>query len=98
MTSQINSIQNRYELMRKNNGEPAKQINSDQFEFLLCVLPPANWTHSDNIESFMVDECQTANLYTWVVRVNSEYWEMIAPKNSTVKDLLEKIEAATQTA
>ena len=85
----------RYELMRRNNGEPPREIDADRYDELLCVLPPANWTRGKgDFSCFMVDECQTANLYTWAVRDNGRYWEMIAPEDSTPAELLAKIETA----
>jgi hypothetical protein len=85
----------RFELMRKNNGEPPREIDAERYDYLLCVLPPARWTRGNgDFSCFMVDECQTADLYTWCVREEGRHWEMIAPMNSTPAELLAKIETA----
>lgn len=85
----------RFELMRKNGGEMPHKIDADRYDYLLCVLPPANWTKGlEGFSCFMVDECQTLDLYTWVVRYEGQHWEMIAPKDSTPSELLAKIETA----
>jgi hypothetical protein len=85
----------RYEAMRRNNGEPARQITRDRFWHLLEVLPPAHWTRRADTESFMVIECETANLYTWCARVGNDdeatYWEMIAPQDCTHWDILRAV-------
>jgi hypothetical protein len=85
----------RYEAMRANNGEPAQQVDEQRWWDMLEVLPPENWTRRADSESFMVIECQTANLYTWMVRVGSgdaaTFWEMVAPNNATHHDLLRHV-------
>ena len=81
----------RYEAMRRNRGELARQITEDRFEDMLGVLPPANWTRGDNFECFMVDECQTADLFTWCAWLETDgqesFWEMIAPRSSTPEEI-----------
>ena len=85
----------RYEAMRANNGEPAQQVDEQRFWDMLEVLPPGNWTRRMDSESFMVIECQTANLYTWMVRAgkgdSATYWEMVAPNDATHADLLRHV-------
>lgn len=85
----------RYEAMRANNGEPAQQVDEDRWWEMLEVLPPGNWTRRKDSESFMVIECQTANLYTWMVRVGAgdaaTFWEMVAPDDATHHDLLRHV-------
>ena len=81
----------RYEAMRRNRGEPARQIDEERFDYLLCVLPPKHWTRSREFSCFMVDECQTADLFTWCARLTEDdqdtYWEMIAPADSTINEI-----------
>jgi hypothetical protein len=85
----------RYEAMRQNNGEPAHQITREKFFDLLEVLPPAKWTRRHDTESFMVVECETANLYTWCARLgtgdDATYWQMVAPNDSTHSDILRNV-------
>lgn len=85
----------RYQTMRQNNGEPARPVTRERFFDMLEVLPPGNWTRRMDSESFMVIECETANLYTWMVRVgagdSATYWEMIAPNDATHHDLLRHV-------
>ena len=89
----------RFDLMRLNNGEPPHEIDAERYDYLLCVLPPANWTRGKgDFSCFMVDECQTANLYTWAVRDEGRHWELIAPADSTVSEILCKIETAKRQA
>ena len=88
-------MMDRYETMRANNGEPAQQVDEQRWRDMLEVLPPGNWTRLTYSESFMVIECQTANLYTWMMRVgkgdSANYWEMIAPNDATHADLLRHV-------
>jgi hypothetical protein len=81
----------RYEEMRRNNGEAPKEIDRDRFWYLLEVLPPAKWTRREGSESFMVIECETANLYTWCARIGERYYEMIAPNDCNHYDILNLI-------
>ena len=85
----------RYKTMRENKGEPARQVNEARWFDMLEVLPPENWTRRKESESFMVIECQTANLYTWLVRVgtgdSATYWELVAPDTSTHADMLQRV-------
>ena len=61
-------------------------------------------SRDDTFECFAVDEMQTADLYTWLVRIGvsgtptAEYWEMIAPDRSTDKGLLARIAKAKDAA
>jgi hypothetical protein len=95
MSTDYADIAARYERMRANNGEPARQITRDRFWHLLEVLPPAHWTRRVDAETFMVIECETANLHTWAARIGSgdeaTYWEMIAPNDSTHSDILRNV-------
>ena len=92
----------RYEAMRRNRGEPAQEIDEERFDYLLCVLPPAHWTRGREFSCFMVDECQTADLFTWCARLTENdldtYWEMIAPENSTPAEILAKVYTAQRLA
>ena len=85
----------RYKDMRKNRGEPAREIDEARFYEMLEVLPPANWTRLKGFDCFMVDECQTDDLYTWCARMTEggrdRYWEMISPRDSTVNEIHLKI-------
>jgi hypothetical protein len=81
----------RYEEMRRNNGEAPKEIDRDRFWYLLEVLPPAKWTRREGSESFMVIECETANLYTRCARIGERYYEMIAPNDCNHYDILNLI-------
>jgi hypothetical protein len=80
-----------YEQLRQNNGEKAHEITEERFWEMLEVLPPAKWTRRADSESFMVIECQTANLYTWCARVGDKYYEMIAPNDCTHRDILNNV-------
>lgn len=83
--------QDYYRNLEKNNGEPPHEVDEDRFMYLLEVLPPAKWTRRKDSESFMVIECQTANLYTWCARIGDKYYEMIAPNDCTHEDILKNI-------
>lgn len=85
------STRERYELMRRNGGEPARAIDKEQFWHLLEVLPPANWTRLASSESFRVIECETANLYTWAVRLGDKYFQLVAPIGLTHEEILARV-------
>ena len=77
--------------LRKNNGEPAHEVTEQRFMEMLEVLPPGNWTRREDSESFMVIECMTANLYTWLARLGDRYFEMIAPGDSKHADIMRNV-------
>jgi hypothetical protein len=91
---------NYWETLRKNQGTDPQRVSRSRFWEMLEVLPPENWRREQNFEHFMVCEAQTANLYTWLVRVgreeDAEYWEMIAPSDFRASELLARIETATR--
>ena len=92
----------RYEAMRRNRGEAARQITEEHFEDMLGVLPPANWTNNGVLESFMVDEAETEDLYTWCACLTEDdretFWEMVAPSDSTPSEIMAKIYTAQRLA
>jgi hypothetical protein len=85
-----------WKTMQQNNGVAPVEIDEGRFWDLLEVLPPANWTRRNDSESFMLIECQTANLYTWCARVGDKYFEMIAPNDCKHSDILRIIAMNTQ--
>lgn len=96
-------LMQRYEDMRTNRGEPAREIDEARYYELLEILPPANWTRGKGFSCFMVDECQTADLFTWCAYDTNDagrvtYWEMIAPRNSTPQEILCKVITAQREA
>lgn len=82
---------NYWDNLRKNNGEPAHEVTEQRFMEMLEVLPPGNWTRREDSESFMVIECQTANLYTWLARLGDRYFEMIAPGDCKHADIMRSV-------
>ena len=83
-----------YENLRANRGDIPHRVDEARFWEMLCVLPPEDWTRGDNFECFRVMEAQTADLYTWLVRLGDEYWEMIAPRSMAPYELGARIETA----
>ena len=83
-----------YENLRTNRGDIPHRVDEARFWEMLEVLPPADWTRGDNFECFRVIEAQTADLYTWLMRLGAEYWEMIAPIDSAPYELGARIETA----
>lgn len=83
-----------YENLRANRGDIPHRVDEARFWEMLEVLPPEDWTRGDNFECFRVMEAQTADLYTWLVRLGNEYWEMIAPRSMAPYELGARIETA----
>jgi hypothetical protein len=86
-----------WQALRDNEGDTPHRADESRFWEMLEVLPPANWHRGQHFECFMVPECQTANLYTWLVRLGKhdpEFWEMIAPGDFMPGHLLARIETA----
>lgn len=83
-----------YENLRANRGDIPHRVDEARFWEMLEVLPPEDWTRGDNFECFRVMEAQTADLYTWLVRLGDEYWEMIAPRSMAPYELGARIETA----
>jgi hypothetical protein len=84
--------------LRANDGDTPRRVDEARWWEMLEVLPPANWTRGDAFECFRVIEAQTADLYTWLVRIgardDAEYWEMIAPRSESPDGLFMRIEIA----
>ena len=93
-----------WEALRANRGDTPQQVNEARFWEMLEVLPPEDWTRGSTFECFRVCECQTADLYTWMIALGgaghdgAQYWETIAPRTSTPADLLARIERAREHA
>ena len=89
-----------WENLRANDGDIPQRIDRARFWDLLEVLMPADWRREPQFECFRVIECQTADLYTWCVRLGREdseeceYWMMIAPRRFSPSQLLARIETA----
>lgn len=90
-----------WDALRANRGDTPRRVDEQRFWDMLEVLPPADWTHGTHFECFRVDEAQTADLYTWMVRIGKldedpEFWEMIAPRSmrQDPRGLIARIETA----
>ena len=91
-----------WEALRYNRGSVPQRVDEARWWDMIGVMYPRNWRHSmdDTFEVFALNEMQTADLYTWFVRIGKsgtptvEYWEMIAPDRSTDKGLLARIAKA----
>lgn len=83
-----------YENLRANLGDTPHRVSEARFWEMLEVLPPADWKKGDQWECFRVIEAQTADLYTWLVRLGDEHWEMIAPRDMAPYELAARIETA----
>ena len=88
--------------LRANRGSTPTRVDAEVWWARLEVMYPRNWRNpeADDYECFAVDEPQTTDLYTWLARVGQhdmpgvEYWEFIAPDESTDADLLVRIDEA----
>ena len=86
--------------LRANDGDTPHRVTEQRFWEMLEVLPPDDWTRGDTFECFRVIEAQTADLYTWMVRLGAhdddgaEFWEMIAPRSMTPQGLFARIQTA----
>lgn len=87
-----------WEALRYHRGNVPQRVDEARWLDMLGVMYPRNWRRSmdDTFELFAVDEMQTDDLYTWLVRIGehaptAEYWELIAPDRSTNAGLLERI-------
>lgn len=95
-----------WQALRYHRGDVPKRVDEARWWDMIGVMYPRNWRHSmdDTFEVFALNEMQTADLYTWFVRIGKsgtptvEYWEMIAPDRSTDKGLLARIAKAKDAA
>lgn len=88
-----------WEALRYNRGSVPQRVDEARWWDMLEVMYPRNWRRAqdESFELFAVDEPQTADLYTWLVRIGEhEYWELIAPDRSTNADLLARIAKAKE--
>lgn len=93
-----------WEALRYNRGSVPKRVDEARWWDMLEVMYPRSWRRAqdETFELFAVDEPQTGDLYTWLVRIGEhdtptvEYWELIAPDRSTNAGLLERIAKAKE--
>lgn len=93
-----------WEALRYNRGSVPQRVDEARWWDMLEVMYPRNWRRAqdESFELFAVDEPQTGDLYTWLVRIGEhgdravEYWEMIAPDRSTSEGLLARIAKAKE--
>jgi hypothetical protein len=53
-----------------------EQITEERFHELLNILFPERWTRNERNESFRISEPLTGRLYTWVVRIGSDFYRL----------------------
>ena len=93
-----------WQALRYQRGSVPKRVDETRWWDMVGVMYPRNWrdNEEDTFECFAVNEMQTADLYTWLVRIGGhdtptvEYWEMIAPDRSTNAGLLARIAKAKE--
>lgn len=93
-----------WQALRYHRGDVPKRVDEARWWDMLEVMYPRNWRRAqdESFELFAVDEPQTGDLYTWLVRIGEhgardvEYWELIAPDRSTNADLLARIAKAKE--
>jgi len=87
-----------YETMGKNQGVKPVEISKNYFFEMLEVLPPAKWTRSHSYESFYIIEALTGNLHQWLIRFEDRYFTLIASKNSTHEQIVNKVKESLSIA
>ena len=53
-----------------------QQIDAEQFDDYLNMLPPQLWTRLGSSESFRISEPLCGDIYTWCVRIGDRYWRI----------------------
>lgn len=80
-----------YENLRANNGSDPVEVTEERFWEMLEVLPPCKWTRLHGSESFYISEAETMNLHTWLVRIGTNHYELVAPNNLTHEEILARV-------
>ena len=74
----------------KNKTKP-KEINYQQFENMLCELPPENWIQKENTESFIFSEYYSGIITDIYARINDKYYAFRDSANLTHNQIINKI-------
>lgn len=58
-------------------GQPIKEVDAEQWEYALNVLPPMGWETVEGVERFMIRERICATFTTQYAKVRGRYFEKI---------------------
>lgn len=72
--------------------KPWQQIDEENFDFLLNVLPPMNWQRFGSWEAFRLCEAMTSNLYITVFRIGNKFYKAIRDRKISYEDMKREIE------
>ena len=68
-----------------------EEITEEEFDWLLNVLPPKNWWHGSNCESFMMIERDRGSVTRICVRDGQKYYKFSDRDSLTPYQILDKI-------
>ena len=74
----------------KNKTKP-KEIDYQQFEDMLCALPPENWIQKENSESFIFSEYYSGTITDIYARINEKYYTFRDSSKLTHNQIINKI-------
>jgi hypothetical protein len=78
------------ELARQRLCKGPQRVSRERWWELLEVLYPARWEATSEFEVFMVPECIAADLYTFGVRINEDYFCITESCNIDTSDLVQQ--------
>ncbi|MDJ0637170.1 MAG: hypothetical protein QNJ34_28615 [Xenococcaceae cyanobacterium MO_188.B29] len=68
-----------------------EEITEEEFDWLLNVLPPKNWWHGNNCESFIMIEHDRGSVTRICVRDGQKYYKFSERNSLTPYQILDKI-------
>ncbi len=71
-----------------------EEITEEEFDWLLNVLPPKNWWHGSNCESFMMIEHDRGSVTRICVRDRQKYYKFRDRVSLTPYQILDKVRAS----
>lgn len=87
----------RKQIESRAKSEP-KPISEEDFTFALNCLPPMDWRHDANGESFKMSEFITGNVTSIYARMGNTYWMLDDVCTLSHREILERIALVSRKA
>jgi hypothetical protein len=72
----------------------AQKVTAERADEALNVLPPFRWRATQGMEAFAVSEPVTDRLLVWLVRLGSQWFELIEDRAISFEDLVAVVKAS----
>jgi hypothetical protein len=77
----------------KSRCTPAREIDEEDYTWLLECLPPCKWSGNAAFSSFHMSERICGNVVTWAGKYHDKFWRLDDFSTATTSQLFEKVTA-----